>query len=253
MTLRTKLLVPAAWMLLATSSWAADITVFAASSLKTALDEIATDWQARTGTGVVVAYDGSAKLARQIEQGASADLFISASSQWMDALQDQALIAPQSRRNILGNSLVLIASGSDQAQVTLSAGFDLAGLLGQDKLSMALVDSVPAGQYGKQALQSLGLWTSVEANVVQSENVRAALALVAMGEAPLGVVYASDAIAESERVSIIATFPADSHEPIVYPAALVSGGNNQQAADFLESLSSDPALAIFASQGFSLP
>ena len=235
---------------------AEEITVFAAASLKTALDAAAADWQAGTGNTVVIAYGGSAALARQIEQGAPADLFISASKQWMDKLAEGDLIAAETRRDILGNTLVLVAHGKDAPPVTIAAGFDLAGLLGDGKLSMALVDSVPAGQYGKEALENLGVWPSVEANVAQSENVRAALALVALGEAPYGIVYASDAIADDEakdQVSVVGTFPADSHKPIVYPAAVVKGSAHAgAAAGFMAHLSSDAGDAIFAAQGFAI-
>ncbi len=231
-----------------------DITIFAAASLKTALDTIATDWNAKTGHTAVIAYAGSSALAKQIQQGAPADIFISASKQWMDALADDALILPESRRDILGNTLVLVANGQNAAPVSIAPGFDLAGLLGGGKLSMALVDSVPAGQYGKEALQSLGVWASVEAQVAQSENVRAALSLVALGEVPYGIVYASDAVADdgaNDAVSVVGTFPADSHKPIVYPAAIIKdSANTTVAADFMAYLSSDAGDAIFAAQGF---
>lgn len=230
------------------------ITVFAAASLKTALDAAATGWQAKTGHSAVIAYAGSSALAKQIQQGAPADIFISASTQWMDTLATDDLILPDSRRDILGNTLVLIAHGKDAAPVTIAPGFDLAGLIGDGKLSMALVDSVPAGQYGKTALQSLGLWASVEPQVAQSENVRAALSLVALGEAPLGIVYASDAIADDgadDQVSVVGTFPANSHKPITYPAAIIRGTTNPiTSADFIAYLSSDAGDAIFAAQGF---
>ena len=235
---------------------AGEITVFAAASLKTALDAVASDWQARSGHSAVIAYAGSPALARQIQQAAPADIFISASTQWMDALADDNLLQPGSRRDILGNTLVLIAHGNDAAPVTIAPGFDLAGLLGGGRLSMALVGSVPAGQYGKQALQSLAVWASVEPQVAQSDNVRAALSLVALGEAPYGIVYASDAVADDgadDRVSVVGTFPVDSHKPITYPAAIIAAtANPAVAADFLAHLSSDAGDAIFAAQGFAI-
>ena len=246
----------AALLFLPATARADQITVFAAASLKTALDAVATDWQARTGHSAVIAYAGSSALAKQIQQGAPADLFISASRQWMDTLADSDLILPDSRRDILGNTLVLIAHGNDAPPVTIAPGLDLAGLLAGGKLSMALVDSVPAGQYGKAALESLGLWASVEPQVAQSENVRAALSLVALGEAPYGIVYASDAIADDgadDAVSVVGTFPANSHPPIVYPAAITRGSANRTvAADFMAYLSSDAGDAIFAAQGFAI-
>jgi len=235
---------------------AGEITVFAAASLKTALDAVASDWHARSGHSAVIAYAGSPALARQIQQAAPADIFISASTQWMDALGDDNLLQPGSRRDILGNTLVLIAHGNDAAPVTIAPGFDLAGLLNGGRLSMALVGSVPAGQYGKEALQSLAVWASVEPQVAQSDNVRAALSLVALGEAPYGIVYASDAVADDgagDRVSVVGTFPADSHKPITYPAAIIAAtANPAVAADFMAHLSSDAGDAIFAAQGFAI-
>lgn len=237
------------------SAMAEDITVFAASSLKNALDAIAAQWQADTGNSVTISYAASPALAKQIEQGAPADLFLSASTAWMDKLQEETLINADSRRNLLGNTLVLVAHGNEAAPVDIVPGFDLAGLLGDGKLSMAMVDSVPAGQYGKAALISLGIWDTVAANVAQAENVRAALDLVVQGEAPLGVVYQSDAIADDEadnQVSVIGTFPADSHTPIVYPGAVVASSTKAGAAAFLDYLSTDAADAIFVGQGFSV-
>jgi molybdate transport system substrate-binding protein len=225
----------------------ADVTVFAAASLKTALDEIATDWTRSTGTPVTLSYGGTPALARQIAEGAPADVFLSASVAWMDDLDAKGLIQPDSRRNLLGNRLVLVARAGT-APVTLDGTLNLAGLLDGGKLSMALVDSVPAGQYGKEALESLGLWTSVESSVVQSENVRAALKLVALGEAPYGVVYASDAVAEA-GVTAVATFPEDSHTPIIYPAALTVTADPEAGA-FLQHLASEEARTVFTANGF---
>lgn len=225
-----------------------DVTVFAAASLKTALDGIAADWTAQTGTVVTLSYGGTPALAKQIAAGAPADIFLSASTAWMDDLQEKELIQEGSRRDLLGNSLILVATGQ-AAPVTVDASLDLSGLLDGGKLSMALVDSVPAGQYGREALESLGLWTKVEASVVQSENVRAALHLVALGEAPLGIVYASDAMAEPD-VSVIGTFPANSHKPIVYPGALTTTAGDDAAA-FLDHLSDPLAQEVFRSNGFT--
>lgn len=233
---------------------AEEITVFAAASLKNALDTIAADWQAETGNKVVISYESTAKLAKQIEQGAPADLFISASKKWMDTLSDENLINKDSRKDILGNTLVLVAAGKT-TPVEISKDLDLKALLGDGKLSMATVDSVPAGEYGKEALKSLGLWPSIEANVAQSDNVRAALALVATGEAPYGIVYASDAIADDEsgdKVGVIGTFPSDSHKPIVYPAAVLASSTKPAAQSFLEALSSDASAAVFTAQGFTV-
>lgn len=231
----------------APAAHADEITVFAAASLKTALDRVAAEWQANHGDTVVISYAGSSQLAKQIQQGAPADLFISASGNWMDAVQQSGDIDPATRRDLLGNTLVLVGTGKP-AKAPLA---ELPDLLGEAKLAMALVDSVPAGQYGKQALSALGLWDKVEGHVAQADNVRAALRLVATGEAPLGIVYGSDALAEP-GVGVVATFPEDSHKPITYPAAVTSTADTPQAAAFLDSLSEAPARSIFEMQGFSV-
>lgn len=253
--LRSAALITAAVMALATPLHAEEVTVFAAASLKNAMDAIAADWQKETGNTVTISYEGSPKLAKQIEAGAPADIFISASEKWMDTLADEKLIKADSRRDLLGNSLVLIAADKEAKPVEISPKLDLAGLLAGGKLSMAMVDSVPAGQYGKEALTTLGLWAAVEPAVVQSENVRAALKLVATGEAPLGIVYASDAIADDAsggNVTVIGTFPQDSHKPIVYPAALIATSDKPAATAFLDALTTPAAAAIFEGQGFTV-
>jgi molybdate transport system substrate-binding protein len=226
-----------------------EITVYAAASLKTALDQIAADWQADTGDTVTLVYGGTPAMAKQIAQGAPADIFIAASTDWMDYVIDAGLMRAGSRRDILGNALVLVGP-TGAAPINLSSGTDLAGLLGDGKLSMALVDAVPAGQYGKAALTTLGLWDSIAAQVAQSENVRAALALVAQGEAPLGIVYASDAVAEPQ-VTVVAAFAPDTHPPIVYPAALTADADAAAAA-FLDGLGAPAAQAVFVANGFTL-
>jgi molybdate transport system substrate-binding protein len=227
----------------------AEITVFAAASLKTALDEIVAGWEAGAGNEITVSYAGSPALARQIEQGAPADIFISASRDWMDALAAGGHIRDETRRDLLGNALVLIAHG-DAAPVEIGPGFDLAGMLGDGRLAMALVDGVPAGVYGKAALSSLGVWEAVAPKVAQADNVRAALALVATGEAPLGIVYRTDAAAEA-GVTVVGTFPPESHPPIVYPAAVTAESADPEAATgFLDYLSGAQARAAFERQGF---
>ncbi len=231
---------------------AAEVTVFAASSLTNALGRVAEAWTAATGHHVVLSFAGSSALARQIQQGAPADLFISASQDWMDEVAATGDLRDGTRRDILANSLVLIAHGRDAAPVTLDSTFDLSGLLGDARLSMALVDAVPAGIYGKAALSHLGLWDSVAPKVAQSDNVRAALAFVARNEAPLGIVYATDAAVEDD-VSIIATFPADSHAPITYPAAITAQAQSPVTQEFLDFLSSDAARAIWQGFGFGFP
>ncbi|MDF1609441.1 molybdate ABC transporter substrate-binding protein [Hoeflea sp. YIM 152468] len=236
-------------LLMPVAAQADDVLVFAAASLKTALDQVATEWGGRTGRSVTVSYAGSSSLARQIEQGAPADLFISASVDWMDYLQSAELIRPETRIDLLGNSLVLIAHGRDAGRIDLEAGADLAGLLGDQRLAMALVESVPAGIYGKAALTSLGQWDAVKEKVAQTDNVRAALALVSSGEAPFGIVYASDAVAE-DTVSVIAVFAQTSHVPIIYPAALTASSSAPDALLFLEALSGPAAADMFRAQGF---
>ncbi len=240
----------AAALALPHAALAGEVTVFAAASLKTALDEIAVNWQADTGNTLTASYAGSSQLAQQIEAGAPADIFISAAVNWMDTLEEAGRIVPESRHDLLGNTLVLVAHGQGVEPVEIGPALDLAGLLAGGKLAMALVDSVPAGVYGKEALTSLGLWTSVEGAVAQVDNVRAALDLVALGEAPFGIVYGSDAIAEPD-VTAVATFPEDSHRPIVYPAALIAERDNPDAAALLDYLSSDAAKAVFEAQGFT--
>ncbi|WP_425089009.1 molybdate ABC transporter substrate-binding protein [Stappia sp.] len=226
------------------------VTVFAAASLKTALDEVAALWRDETGFEVVVSYAGSSALARQIEAGAPADLFISANPGWMDRLEAAGLLSAESRRDLLTNAIVLIGHGPDVAQVTLSPDLDLAGLIGDGRLAMALVDAVPAGIYSKAALETLGLWDKVAAKVAQADNVRAALALVAIGEAPFGIVYATDALAE-DRVSVAARFPADTHPPILYPAARTAESAHPQADALLAFLRGPAAMTVFQRHGFS--
>lgn len=230
-------------------SAADEVVVFAAASLKTALDGVATDFETATGHSVTVSYAGSNALAKQIIEGAPADIFISASIPWMDEVERAGMVTAGTRRDLLGNSLVLIATGKAAVPVEIVPGFDLPGLLGDGKLAMAMVDSVPAGQYGKAALQYLSVWDDVERYVAQSENVRAALALVSAGEAPYGIVYASDAAAD-DNVTIVGTFPEESHDPIIYPAALLVGAADAADAAFLAALASDAGDTRFAAQGF---
>jgi molybdate transport system substrate-binding protein len=234
---------------LAAPAFADDVVVFAAASLKTALDAVAADFETATGHTVTISYAGSNALAKQIIEGAPADIFVSAAVNWMDEVGKEGLIAD--RTDLLGNTLVLVAHGAKAAPVQIGQGFDLKGLLGDGKLAMGMVDAVPAGQYGKAALESLGVWASVEASVAQSENVRAALALVVSGEAPFGIVYASDAIGEP-GVTVVGTFPKDSHPPITYPAALLTGAVDAADKGFFEALSADAADAKFAAQGFAV-
>lgn len=232
----------------ATAAWA-DTTVFAAASLRNALDEVRQTWAAQHGGKVVVSYAGSSALARQIEKGAPADIFISADLAWMDYLAQRRLVNDGSRVNLLRNELVMVAPVSARISVELKRGLQLGQLLGKDRMAMADPDHVPAGKYGKAALEALGLWPQVADKLARGENVRTALNYVARGETPLGIVYRTDAAAEA-KVRVIAAFPADTHPPIVYPAALLAGGNNAQAAAFFSYLKSSAAAGIFRKHGF---
>ena len=236
-------------VMLATPSIGEEVVVFAAASMKTALDGVAADFQAATGHKVTISYGGSNALAKQILEGAPADIFLSAAVNWMDEVEKAGLLADGTRTDLFGNRLVLIAHGANAAPVQIRPGLDLAALLGDGKLSMAMVDAVPAGQYGKAALESLGLWSAVAPSVAQSENVRAALALVSAGEAPFGIVYATDA-ASDDNVSVVGTFPADSHAPIVYPGAVLKTAEDDADLAFFKALSQDAADAKFTAQGF---
>jgi len=228
------------------------IVVFAAASLKNALDEIATTWSKDTGKPMPrISYAASPALARQMEQGAPADLFISADLDWMDYVQGKSLIKTDSRFNLLGNRIVLVAPRDSKLTTVEIKGADLARALGGGRLSMANVESVPAGKYGKAALENLGAWNAVKDRLAQAENVRAALLLVARGETPLGIVYATDAAPEP-GVRIVGTFPADSHSPIIYPAALTRDSTNADARAFLDFLRSATARIAFEKQGFTV-
>lgn len=231
----------------------APVTVFATASLKESMDAAAAQYQRQTGQRVRVSYAASSALARQIEQRAPADVFISADLAWMDWLQGRNLIDASSRRDLLGNTLVLVApADAPTPPLTLARGTDLRPLLGaRGRLSLALTASVPAGKYAKAAFEHLGQWSALQPRIAESDSVRSALNLVARGEAPLGVVYSSDAKAEP-RVQVLATFPADSHPPIVYPVARVAASRNVQADAFVRWLDSDAAAAIFRRHGFSI-
>jgi molybdate transport system substrate-binding protein len=236
----------------ATAARAADITVFAAASLKNALDEAAKMYQAKIGDKVTISYAASSALAKQIESGAPADVFFSADFDWMDYLQEKKLIDVGSRHTLLGNTLVLVAPKDSTVSLAIGKDFPLLQALGADgKLAMAQVDSVPAGKYGKAALTNLGVWDAVAPRVAQAENVRAALAFVARGEAALGIVYGTDAKSEP-AVRVIGTFPA-SHPKILYPVALLaSAATKPEARKFLEFLLSSAAAPAFEAQGFSI-
>ena len=227
----------------------ADVTIYAAASLRDALDELAREYE-RQGRGkAAISYAGSPMLARQIEKGAPADIFISADTDWMDHLAKLGRIRIETRVSLLSNRLVLIASAGSQATLRIGPRFPLAELLGDRRLAMADPDSVPAGKYGKAALEGLGVWSEVAPKVARAENVRAALALVARAEAPFGIVYRTDALAEP-RVRTVGEFPAELHPPIIYPAAVVPTGRSKIAYEYLRYLRSSSASAVWQRHGF---
>ena len=229
-----------------------NVVIFAAASLKNALDEIATTWSKDTGKPAPrISYAASSALAKQMEQGAPADMFISADLDWMDYVGAKNLIKNDSRFNLLGNKIVIIAPKDSKVTNLAVKADDLTKALAGGRLSMANVESVPAGKYGKAALEKLGAWNAVKDSIAQAENVRAALLLVARGEAPLGIVYSTDAAAEP-NVRIVATFPDDSHPPIIYPAALTKESTNADAKAFLDFLRSAKARSSFEKQGFTV-
>ncbi|MDQ6433278.1 molybdate ABC transporter substrate-binding protein [Mesorhizobium sp. LHD-90] len=242
----------AAMVLAAAPVFAAEnLTVFAAASLKNALDNVNAACEADVGEKATISYAASSALAKQIEEGAPADVFISADLDWMKYLSDKKLTKPDTEVKLLGNRIVLVAPADSQASAEIAQDFDLAKLVGDGRLAMANVDSVPAGKYGKAALEKLGIWGSVEGKVAQAENVRAALALVSTGEAPLGIVYQTDAAAD-KKVKIVGTFPEDSHPPIVYPVAQTAESKDAETPAFLKCLQSAKARALFEEQGFAV-
>ena len=227
-------------------------TVFAAASLKTALDEINAQWEKETGKKAVISYAASPALAKQIESGAPSDIFLSADRDWMDYLAERKLIKPDTRGNLLGNRIVLVAPKDSKATATIAPNFPLARMLGPDgKLSMANTDSVPAGKYGKASLEALGVWPSVSNRIAQAADVRAALLLVSRGEAPLGIVYQTDAAADT-GVKILGQFPENTHPAIIYPVALTANSTSPDALAFLRYLAAPAAKPLFEKQGFSV-
>jgi molybdate transport system substrate-binding protein len=226
------------------------LTVFAAASMKNALDDIDAAFTAKTGIKVTASYAASSQLAKQIEQGAPADIFVSADTDWMDYAIGKKNINEPTRVNLLGNSIVLIAPKDSKIDnVTIAQGFDLAKLAGDGKIATGDVKSVPVGKYAKAALEKLGAWTAAEPKFAMAESVRAALTLVARGEAVLGIVYATDAKVEP-GVKIVGTFPADSHPPIIYPVAATSTAK-PEAREYLDYLRSSAAKTVLEKYGFN--
>src|SRR5580700_4541901 len=227
------------------------ITVFAAASMKNALDDVDAAFTKKSGIKVVASYDASSALMKQIEGSAPADVFVSADLKWMDYGSQKKLIKNDTRVNLLGNTLVLIAPKDSKIdKVTIEPGFDLAKLAGDGRIATGDVKAVPVGLYAQAALEKLGVWSSVEPKMAMTANVRAALVLVARGEAPLGIVYSTDAKVEPS-VKVVGVFPEDSHDPIIYPVAATTGAKPEAAA-YLAFLRSQAAKSIFGSYGFAV-
>ena len=242
--------------LLAAPAWAASpapksITVFAAASLTDVLQEIGKAFREKTGVAVRFSFAASSALAKQVETGAPADAFVSADLEWMDYLANHGSVDLKSRRNVAGNELVLIAPADGDVKLAITKDFPLAAALGEGRLAVADPASVPAGRYAKAALTSLGVWGQVGPKLAPAESVRAALALVSRGEAPLGIVYRTDARVDP-KVKVVGVFPAGSYPPIVYPAARLANGAAAAAA-FVEFLAGADAQGIFARYGFTAP
>lgn len=248
------LLLPIAALLAACSAEPEDKgpVVLAAASMQESLQAVADEWTQEGHAAPVLSFAASSALARQVEQGAPADLFVSADEEWMDALERQKLLKPQTRATLLGNSLVLVAPASSTVTVNFTDPASFPAALGKGPLAIADPAAVPAGKYGKAALESLNLWQAAEGRLAPAENVRAALALVERGEAPLGIVYATDAKA-APKVKVMATFPVSSHPPIRYPVAVLAASTNDDAEAFRAFLNSAKARAIFARYGFASP
>lgn len=227
---------------------AADITVFAAASLTNALQKAADSYRSKSGKTVALSFAASSVLAKQIEASGGADMFVSADEAWMNYLDGKGLIQRNTRKDLLGSHLVLIAPAGLNIKVAIAPHFDLAKIVGNGKLAVADPAFVPAGKYAKASLTALGVWDSVQGHLAQAENVRVALAYVTRGEAPLGIVYTTDAMAEP-RVKIVGQFPDDSHAPILYPIALTKDAKPDAQA-FLDYLKGADASAVFRKAGF---
>jgi len=228
-----------------------DVLVFADESVRSALDEANNLFLFENGSGVKVSYGASSALAKQIESGAPADVFISADNDWMDYVAERKLIKPDTREKFLGNKLVLVAPADSKVALTIGPNFPLAQALGNGRLAMADPAAVPAGKYGKAALEKLGVWASVAGKIAPAQDVRAALVLVSRGEAPLGIVYQTDAAAD-KNVKVLSTFPESTHPPIVYPMAILAGSTNIVAPVYLQYLLSPKAESFFEKRGFTV-
>jgi molybdate transport system substrate-binding protein len=251
--LRTILTASCLWLTGVLPTHAADpqkpeLLVFAAASLTNVLGELSTAYTAQGGAPVKLSFAASSVLARQIEAGGKADVFISADQEWMDYLQTRGLIDKATRRNLVGNRLVLIAPADSKVELKIAPGFPLAKALGDGRLATGDPDTVPVGRYARSALISLGLWEEIQDRLVRADNVRSAMMFVARGEVPLGIVYSTDARVDP-KVRVVDTFPANTHAPITYPAAVVKDGLTE-ATPFVEFLSSPAALDTWRKFGF---
>lgn len=249
-TLRTLLLAVGLLLPAVAASAQRPPLVLAAASLQESLTAAADAWAAKGHPKPTLSFAASSALARQIDAGAPADLFLSADEPWMDDVQKHGKVVPGTRVSFLANSLVLIAPAASTARIAIRRGFPLARALGGGRLAMADPAAVPAGKYGKAALTTLGVWPSVQARVIPGDSVRAALAFVDRGEAPLGIVYGTDARAD-RKVRVVGTFPANSHPPITYPVARLAGAASPDAEGFRRFLISAPGRAIFRRYGFT--
>ncbi|OTA21533.1 molybdate-binding periplasmic protein ModA [Xenorhabdus beddingii] len=237
---------------LAGNVWAADkVTVFAAASLTNALDDIAAQYNKEKQGDVVASYASSSTLARQIEQGAPADIFISADQQWMNYLSDKQSITENTRHTLLGNQLVLIAPKESKLEkIDINQDTKWTTLLAGGRLAVGDPDHVPVGIYARQSLQYLKAWDAVNPHMARTHNVRSGMALVERAEVPLGIVYGSDAIA-SNKVKVVGVFPPESHKPVEYPVAIIKGHEKQAVRDFYDYLKTPEATAIFKRYGFN--
>ncbi len=227
------------------------LVVFAAASLKNALDAAAADFEQASGAAVTISYAGSPTLAKQIEAGAPADIFISADLSWMDYLAERELIKADTRRNLVGNTLVLVAPAPAPVKLAIGPNFPIGAALAGGRLAMANTQAVPAGRYGKAALQALGVWPEVEGRLAEADNVRGALALVSRGETPLGIVYATDAEADP-GVAVVDAFPAETHPTIVYPIAVTASSGHAAGSRLVSFLTGDAGRSRFEEEGFSI-
>jgi molybdate transport system substrate-binding protein len=242
------LAVAGAWPAAADESKQPEILVFAAASLTNVLGELSADWEKTSGVAVKTSFAASSVLARQVEAGSNADVFVSADQEWMDYLQARNLIDKTSRRNLVGNRLVLIAPADSRLELKIAPGFKLAEALGKGRLATGDPDTVPVGRYARSALTTLGVWDEVADRLVRADNVRSAMLFVARGEVPLGIVYATDAAVDS-KVRVIDMFPTNTHAPITYPAAALNGAK-PEAATFIAYLAGEQARVAWRKFGF---